>query len=104
MVEMDISAAEMLVPPEVVRTASRPPRAPVTTKLYPPRLRPNMLVRPHLISLLDDDPDRRLTLICAPAGYGKSTLAAQWLAQLALPSAWVTLEASDNDPRSFFAL
>ena len=84
-------------------TISTPPTL-ASTRLYPPRLRANLVARPHLVSLLNDDPDRRLTLICAPAGYGKSTLVAQWLAQLALPSAWVTLEASDNDPRSFFGL
>jgi LuxR family maltose regulon positive regulatory protein len=57
-----------------------------------------------LFSVLSDDPDRRLTLICAPAGYGKSTLVAQRLAQSPLPSAWMTLEDGDNDPRSFFGL
>jgi LuxR family maltose regulon positive regulatory protein len=54
--------------------------------------------------LLSGDPDRRLTIVCAPAGCGKSTLVAQWLAQVETPSAWVTLEARENDPRIFFSL
>jgi LuxR family maltose regulon positive regulatory protein len=74
------------------------------TKLYPPELRANYVARPHLISLLNSDPGRKLTLISAPAGYGKSTLAAQWLAQLRMPRAWVTFEAGDNNPRTFFGL
>jgi LuxR family maltose regulon positive regulatory protein len=85
-------------------TIPTPPRTLVSTRLYPPRLRANLVTRPHLVSALNDNPDRRLTLICAPAGYGKSTLVAQWLADLALPSAWATLEAGDNDPHAFFGL
>src|SRR5215216_5841502 len=81
-----------------------PPRSLVLTKLYPPRLRASLVPRPNLISLLDNDPDHRLTLICAPAGYGKSTLTAQWLAKAAVPSTWVSLEANDNKPQSFFRL
>jgi LuxR family maltose regulon positive regulatory protein len=54
--------------------------------------------------MLDSNPDRRLTIVCAPAGYGKSTLVAQWLTQPVLPTAWVTLNASDDDPRSYFGL
>jgi LuxR family maltose regulon positive regulatory protein len=54
--------------------------------------------------LLDNDPEHRLTLICAPAGYGKSTLTAQWLAKAAVPSTWLSLEASDNKPQTFFSL
>ena len=81
-----------------------PPRTLVLTKLYPPRLRASLVSRPNLISLLDNDPDHRLTLICASAGYGKSTLTAQWLAKAAVPSTWVSLEASDNKPQSFFSL
>ena len=75
-----------------------------STRLFPPRLRANLVKRASLLDRLGDDPERRLTLICAPAGYGKSTLAGQWVANLALPTAWVTLEAADNDPRSFFGL
>jgi LuxR family maltose regulon positive regulatory protein len=84
--------------------ATSPSQSLVSTKLYPPRLRASHLARPKLVSLLEDDSDRRLTLVCAPAGYGKSTLIAQWLERATKPSAWVSLEASDNNPRSFFSL
>ena len=85
-------------------TWSTPERMPTSTRLYPPRPRANLVERSSLISRLSEDPDRRLSLISAPAGYGKSTLAAQWVAQLALPTAWVRLEAADNDPQTFFEL
>jgi LuxR family maltose regulon positive regulatory protein len=76
----------------------------VSTKLYAPRLRGSLVARPRLIDLLDGDSGRRLTIVCAPAGYGKSTLVAQWLARAAVPAAWVSFDAGDNDPWSFFAL
>jgi LuxR family transcriptional regulator, maltose regulon positive regulatory protein len=85
-------------------TWSTPEQMPTSTRLYPPRPRANLVERSSLISRLGEDPDRRLSLICAPAGFGKTTLAGQWVAQLALPSAWVRLEAGDNDPETFFAL
>ena len=59
------------------------------TKLYRPAVRPRLVDRPRLIRKLDDGlrVGRGLTLICAPAGYGKSTLAAQWLAEVDRPVA-----------------
>src|SRR5215218_9411181 len=75
-----------------------------STRLYPPRLHANLVQRASLIAQLSDDPERRLTVITAPAGYGKSTLATQVVARLALPTAWVRLEATDDSPRSFFDL
>ena len=89
--------------PEADTTLLTPPTLP-STRLYPPRLRANFVERSSVITTLSDDPERRLTVITAPAGYGKSTLAAQWVARLALPTAWVRLEATDDGPRSFFAL
>src|SRR6187551_3428878 len=80
------------------------PQTLASTRLYPPRVRANLVERSSLISRLSEDPNRQLTLICAPAGYGKSTLAVQWAAQMALPTAWVRLEPDDNDPATFFAL
>src|SRR5215211_7484857 len=84
-------------------TSTSPPTL-TSTRLYPPRLRTNLVQRSSLIANLSDDPERRLTVITAPAGYGKSTLAAQLVARLALPTAWVRLEATDDSPRSFFDL
>jgi LuxR family maltose regulon positive regulatory protein len=91
-------------PPEAGSNTAATTRTPLSTRLFPPRLRANLVERPSLIAKLSDDPDRQLTLICAPAGYGKSTLTVQWVAQLALPTAWVRLEETDNDPGSFFGL
>src|SRR5215217_5170406 len=84
-------------------TAISPPTL-TSPRLYPPRLRSNLVERSSLIAQLSDDPERRLTVITAPAGYGKSTLATQVVARLALPTAWVRLEATDDSPRSFFEL
>src|SRR5215217_2997238 len=97
---MSISAA---LPAPESETSTSPPTLP-STRLYPPRLRTNLVDRSSLIARLSDDPERRLTVITAPAGYGKSTLAAQLVTQLALPTAWVRLEATDDEPQSFFAL
>ena len=47
--------------------------------------------------------NRKLTLISAPAGYGKTTLSSQWLASVDFPVAWLTLEPSENDPTRFLA-
>src|SRR4051812_26303877 len=75
-----------------------------TTKLYPPRLRQNFVVRNRVISTLVADQEHRVTIVSAPAGYGKSTVVAQWAAQLSIPTAWVTLEASDDNLLSFFGI
>ena len=50
------------------------------TKFYVPHLRAEHVWRPRLTRRLDDVLTRRLTLVCAPAGYGKTTLIAEWLA------------------------
>jgi LuxR family maltose regulon positive regulatory protein len=77
------------------------------TKLFIPTPRNDLIRRQRLIDLLQSDLQqdggftRKLTLISAPAGYGKTTLASQWLAEADLPIAWLTLEASENDPTRF---
>src|SRR3990172_10233413 len=74
------------------------------TKLAPPLALERVVPRPHLLRRLNHDfihPrgfSRKLTLFSAPAGYGKSTLAIDWLRQSGLPFAWLALEESDNDP------
>jgi LuxR family maltose regulon positive regulatory protein len=47
--------------------------------------------------------ERALTLVSAPAGFGKTTLLAQWIAESGLPAAWLSLEAEDNDPTRFLS-
>jgi len=76
----------------------------VATKLFPPRPRETDIERTELVSLLNRDPGRRITTIIAPAGSGKSTLVAQWLARTGGRTAWVTLGAGDGQPRPFFTM
>lgn len=79
----------------------------LTTKLHIPPPRPHLVPRARLLARLDEGlrRHRRLTLISAPAGYGKSTLLSAWLAQPAapVPVAWLTVDEGDNDPARFLA-
>ncbi len=77
------------------------------SKLSPPRLHAFLLDRSRLFALLDAGRECRLTLLSAPAGFGKTTLVCQWMtarrASLDFPPvAWVSLETSDNDPVRFW--
>ncbi len=70
----------------------------IRTKLRPPRLREGYVTRPRLLAQLDRGLEQDLILISAPAGYGKTSLAADWLRQRpALTTAWVSLDENDND-------
>ena len=69
----------------------------IFTKFQRPSARPDVFPRPHLIARLNRGLDRKLTLISAQAGAGKTTLMAQWLEQSPCPSAWLALDPSDND-------
>jgi len=69
----------------------------LATKLYQPRPRPGLVPRTHLLDRLAATSERGITLLSAPAGFGKSTLLSLWLAQLARPVAWLTLDEADND-------
>ena len=71
------------------------------TKLYIPSPRPNLVPRPRLIERLNAGLRRRLTLISAPAGFGKTTLLSEWAAGCGRPVAWVSLDKGDNDPSRF---
>jgi LuxR family maltose regulon positive regulatory protein len=73
------------------------------TKLHIPRLRTQLVHRTHLVERLQQGVERALTLVSAPAGFGKTTLLAQWLAQSHLPVAWLSVEAEDNDPTRFLS-
>lgn len=79
----------------------------LTTKLSIPPRRPDWIIRMRLLNRLDEGLGRRLTLISAPAGSGKTTLAASWLHGLrgqksAAPRiAWLSLDQEDNDPVRF---
>ncbi|MCP4421284.1 MAG: hypothetical protein GY805_32130 [Chloroflexi bacterium] len=74
------------------------------TKLYVPRLRPLLIPRPHLIKKLNRGLQQgcKLTLVSAPAGFGKTTLATDWLSQTERPFTWLSLDEDDNDLTRFF--
>jgi len=76
----------------------------LATKVHVPPLHGNLVNRATLIARLNDGIARgcRLTLVSAPAGYGKSTLLSEWQAQADLPIAWLSLEKSDNTPARFW--
>ena len=75
----------------------------LATKIHMPRLRPPLVLRHHLVEQLQQGMERPLTLVSAPAGFGKTTLLAQWLAESDLPVAWLSLEAENNDPTRFLS-
>src|ERR1700745_403097 len=72
------------------------------TKLHPPGPRPDFLPRPRLAERLDEALGRGLVVVCAPAGYGKTSLRASWARHSRNPVAWLSLDASDNDPARFW--
>ena len=69
----------------------------LTTKLYTPPPRRNLVARPRLIKRLDDGRHRKLTLVSAPAGYGKTTLISDWVAHSKDQVAWLSLEEEDKN-------
>jgi LuxR family transcriptional regulator, maltose regulon positive regulatory protein len=81
----------------------------LATKLYLPPPHPKVVFRPRLIKRLNEGLQRKLTLISAPAGFGKTTLVSEWLAgepsgPRGLPAqqvAWLSLEEGDSDPTRF---
>ncbi len=73
----------------------------LSTKLYIPPNRPDFVSRPRLIEQLNQGLHGKLTLISAPAGFGKTTLVRDWLQQVNLPVAWLSLDEDDNDPIRF---
>ena len=73
----------------------------LTTKFYVPPPRPKMVLRRRLVERLDEGLDGKLTLISAPAGFGKTTLIGEWGAGCERPVAWLSLDEGDNDPTRF---
>ena len=64
-----------------------------------PVLPSSFVSRPDLVAALDRGEDRALTLVCAPAGYGKTLLVADWVRRQDVACAWVALEEEDDDPQ-----
>jgi LuxR family maltose regulon positive regulatory protein len=75
----------------------------MATKLYVPKLRRGLVARPRLDERLRRGAESRLTLVSAPAGFGKTTLLAGWLGEREdLAAAWVSLDPADSEPASFW--
>jgi len=78
----------------------------IATKLHVPRLRADIVHRQRLLELLDQGAQARLTLVSAPAGFGKTTLLVDWLATRRTSGrsvAWVSLDQTDNEAAAFWA-
>jgi LuxR family transcriptional regulator, maltose regulon positive regulatory protein len=75
----------------------------LATKLYIPPTLPSAVPRPRLDERLDEGLRGKLTLIAAPAGFGKTTLVGGWAAGYERPVAWLSLDEGDNDPSRFLA-
>lgn len=73
----------------------------LSTKLFIPTVRPKLVYRPRLIEQLNNGLSCKLTLISAPAGFGKTTLVSSWIEQVGRPVAWLSLDESDNDLTRF---
>ena len=74
----------------------------LSTKLHIPQISVDLVLRPRLYKRLDEGLTRKLTLVSAPAGFGKSTLVTDWLAESGLQAAWLSLDEGDNDPVRFW--
>jgi len=73
----------------------------LSTKLYIPASRQGHITRQHLIEQLNSSGHRKLTLISAPAGFGKTTVLSAWIETLERSVAWLSLDANDSDPTRF---
>ena len=79
----------------------------LATKLYIPPPPPKVVLRPRLIDRLDEASSATgtpsVTLISAPAGFGKTTLVSEWVAHGGRPTAWLSLDEGDSDPTRFLS-
>ncbi|MNO40408.1 HTH-type transcriptional regulator MalT [compost metagenome] len=75
----------------------------ISSKLYVPPARSKTVVRPRLLEHLSKGLQGKLTVLSASAGYGKTTLASEWLSVCGRRAAWLSLDAGDNDPARFLA-
>ncbi len=75
----------------------------LTTKLYIPPVRTDLVARPRLVQRLESSVDRKLILVSAPAGFGKTTLLSEWIHDRNRSAAWISLDKGDNDLTKFLA-
>jgi LuxR family transcriptional regulator, maltose regulon positive regulatory protein len=94
----------MAEPPATASSAAATaaPDALLATKLHVPRTRPGFVVRPRLVDRLAQAHEGELVLVCAPAGFGKTALLADWARRDPRPVAWLSLDDADNDPARFW--
>jgi LuxR family maltose regulon positive regulatory protein len=74
----------------------------LATKLHVPRPRPGFLARPRLLERINQGTAGALTLVCAPAGFGKTSLLGDWARRSRQPVAWLSLDGGDSDPARFW--
>jgi LuxR family transcriptional regulator, maltose regulon positive regulatory protein len=103
-----VTLADVFVDKEVeitqlaVRAQHRTPLHPLlATKLHVPRPRTQLVSRAHLVERLQQGMEGLLTLVSAPAGFGKTTVLAQWLTESDMAVVWLSLEVEDNDATRF---
>ncbi len=75
----------------------------LATKLYIPPPRSQVVLRPRLEERLKEGLHRKLTLISASAGFGKTTLVSESIANCGRPTAWLSLDEGDSDPARFIS-
>lgn len=73
----------------------------LASKFYFPPHRRDLVQRPRLLESLDAGLSRKLTLVSAPVGFGKTTLVSEWIRDCGHPAAWLSLDKNDNDPSRF---
>ncbi len=96
------AASSPLLPPPAPPPMQGDLLAPLlATRLHQPRLRARLVPRSHLVERLQQGVTGALTLVSAPAGFGKTTLLAQWRTSTSAPVAWLSLEPEDNEPTQF---
>src|SRR4029453_13188436 len=88
----------MAEPSATTAAAAAAERDLLATKLHVPQTRPGFVTRPRLVDRLAPTQEGALTLVCAPAGFGKTALLADWARHDPRPIAWLSLDEGDNDP------
>ena len=101
---MSVVVAMAEQPPTTARLAPAPPERDVllATKLHVPRPRSGFVPRPRLLERLSEGTAHELTLVCAPAGFGKTSVLAEWARCGPQPVAWLSLDGGDSDPARFW--
>jgi LuxR family maltose regulon positive regulatory protein len=74
----------------------------LATKLHIPPFRPSFISRPVLLDALEKGLSSKLTLVSAPAGFGKTTILSEWAQKCKRPFIWLSVDERDNDPQRFF--